>query len=194
MNFFTFSCFLVEAVTYFFQSRCATVGHYATLRQALFTMWQQEGASSLIRSFPVTLATNVPYGMVMVATNEACKEALSSSNRPSWQSVLLASAVGGSVAATVTTPLDRIKTALQTQRLQPACDGTAPIQSLTCPHAKASAVMAHTTWRDAATSIWKQEGAIGFFRGVVPRVLSHTPAVAISWTTYETVKRYLMAP
>ena len=36
-----------------------------------------------------------------------------------------------------------------------------------------------------------EEGPKGFFRGVKQRVMLHTPAVAISWATYETVKRML---
>ena len=46
-------------------------------------------------------------------------------------------------------------------------------------------------WRHAALRIYQTEGMVGFFRGVTPRILSHTPAVAISWTTYETAKEYL---
>ena len=44
---------------------------------------------------------------------------------------------------------------------------------------------------DALRSILREEGAVGLFRGIIPRVCSHTPAVAISWTTYETAKKYL---
>ena len=50
----------------------------------------------------------------------------------------------------------------------------------------------HVDWRSAASSIYQSEGLPGFFRGTLPRVMSHTPAVAISWTTYEAAKRYLM--
>ena len=46
-------------------------------------------------------------------------------------------------------------------------------------------------WKQAALRIYRQEGPSGFFRGMTPRILSHTPAVAISWTTYETFKKYL---
>ena len=35
------------------------------------------------------------------------------------------------------------------------------------------------------------EGPAGFFRGALPRLLVHMPSVAISWTTYETVKVWL---
>jgi hypothetical protein len=32
---------------------------------------------------------------------------------------------------------------------------------------------------------------LAFTRGMVPRMLLHAPAVAISWTTYETMKNLL---
>jgi solute carrier family 25 (mitochondrial iron transporter), member 28/37 len=141
--------------------------------------------------------------MVMVSTNEAMKQAFDGNGAAlSMQATFTASAIAGCVAATVTTPLDRIKTALQTQQLQPACFNTVPPRVVAnCPLAAAAAsasstasttAVKHATFRDAARSIWKQEGIRGFFRGVIPRVLSHTPAVAISWTTYETVKEMLM--
>lgn len=45
---------------------------------------------------------------------------------------------------------------------------------------------------DACKRIYAEEGLAAFSRGAKMRVLSHAPAVAISWTTYETVKRALL--
>jgi solute carrier family 25 iron transporter 28/37 len=98
------------------------LGHYEGVWEAASSILRQEGAKALLyRSFPITLATNVPYGMVMVSTHEFCKQSWHSPDTPAWQTVLMASSVAGCLASTVTTPLDRIKTALQTQQLQPAC-------------------------------------------------------------------------
>ena len=37
--------------------------------------------------------------------------------------------------------------------------------------------------------IYKENGIIkGFFKGLTPRVLSNSPACAISWGTYEVIK------
>ena len=41
------------------------------------------------------------------------------------------------------------------------------------------------------TTIIAEEGVKGFLRGIVPRVLSHAPSVAISWTAYEAMKSML---
>ena len=39
--------------------------------------------------------------------------------------------------------------------------------------------------------IMAEEGARGFLRGIVPRMMVHAPSVAISWTAYETMKSLL---
>lgn len=44
---------------------------------------------------------------------------------------------------------------------------------------------------DALVQIKAQEGMSGFFRGVYPRVLVHAPSVAVSWTTFEVLKKTL---
>lgn len=171
------------------------LGHYKGLTDALTQMIRNEGMISLMRSFPITLATNIPYGMIMVGTNEALKDQwtrIQSTNGVVEHSQLTlgvtlgASSVAGLVAAATTTPLDRIKTYLQTQQLAPSC----LMQNDKCPYGGSKAPIV-ADWRQAALRIYRQEGTAGFFRGMTPRILSHTPAVAISWTTYETFKQYL---
>jgi solute carrier family 25 iron transporter 28/37 len=170
------------------------LGHYRGLTHALSTMIHNEGFVSLYRSFPVTLATNIPYGMVMVGTNECLKQHWTNEgqNDLTLGVTLAASSLAGLTAAATTTPLDRIKTYLQTQQLTPACSVSAVPPDhcpLTAARKNASPIVAD--WRQAALRIYHTEGAVGFVRGMTPRILSHTPAVAISWTTYETAKQYL---
>jgi solute carrier family 25, member 38 len=38
--------------------------------------------------------------------------------------------------------------------------------------------------------IWRDEGANGFFRGMVPRLLRKSMSSAISWTIYEEIVRF----
>ena len=179
------------------------LGHYRGLSHALSTMIRNEGAISLFRSFPITLATNIPYGMVMVGTNEFCKQQWTTggvgeqSGELTLGVTLAASSLAGFVAAATTTPLDRIKTYLQTQQLSPACmlNNVPNASPEACPLQSRSGVSKPpivADWKQAAMRIYQTEGAVGFFRGLAPRVLSHTPAVAISWTTYETAKKYLL--
>lgn len=153
------------------------MGQYSSLTTALSHILRKP--STFYHSLGVTLATNLPYGMLMVATQDAVRDLLhnqetKSTPHYSTSTLLLASSSGGCVAAALTTPLDRIKTAHQTNMpclQQTHCRRTTPI------------IIQH---------IYRTEGWQGFWRGMVPRVLAHTPAVAISWTTYETVKQWLL--
>jgi len=189
------------------------LGHYNSFSHALTTMIRNEGVISLVRSFPITLATNIPYGMIMVGTNEFLKRQWQLSqqtheNQPlneidmTLGVTLGASSLAGLVAAATTTPLDRIKTYLQTQQLAPSCllqqqgihlsSDLCPISSHTNTTTTSKVIKPLVAdFREAALRIYQNEGPAGFFRGVTPRILSHTPAVAISWTTYETAKKYL---
>jgi len=40
-------------------------------------------------------------------------------------------------------------------------------------------------------TIMKEEGLKGFVKGTVPRVLTHAPSSAVSWTAYEMLKKFL---
>ena len=88
-----------------------------------------EGWKGLYRSFPITVATNVPYGMIMMTTNEWLRALLEDGlygihsqehpeERPFHFATILLSGMGaGAIASATTAPLDRIKTRLQTQQM-----------------------------------------------------------------------------
>ncbi len=74
-----------------------------------------EGVRALFVSFPTTLLMNIPYGGVMVATNESLKTILNPSGERNVPAFFLSGAGAGALAAVVTNPLDVAKTRLQTQ-------------------------------------------------------------------------------
>ena len=88
-----------------------------------------EGWTGLYRSFPIKVMTNVPYGMIMMTTNEWLRAVLEDGlygfhehhhgdEKPFHFATILFSGMGaGMVASAVTAPLDRVKTRLQTQRM-----------------------------------------------------------------------------
>lgn len=165
------------------------LGHYEGMHNGLQNVIKYEGYIGLYRSFPVTLLTNVPYGMVMVSTNEFLKELMNPDGHFNLESCLVAGCGAGFVAAAVTTPLDRVKTRLQTQTLGSGRTTKCgrPILLQQYPSIK------YEGWRDALKSIIREEGHAGLFRGIAPRVMMHSPAVAISWTTYEGAKNWLLS-
>jgi solute carrier family 25 iron transporter 28/37 len=176
------------------------LGQFSTMKQA----YQGLSFKSLYKSFPITLVTNVPYGMLLVTTNEACKRELRRNRTTTnnllylqndWHVVLVSSGVAGLVASALTTPLDRVKTALQTQAYVPPCwkqqqqqlEVAVASTSDSCPLQQ----LRHKNWIEAARHLYATEGARAFTRGMLPRMAQHVPAVAISWTTYEAAKQYL---
>ncbi|KIY96601.1 Mitoferrin-1 [Monoraphidium neglectum] len=86
---------------------------------------------------------------------------------------LVAGGLAGGAAAAVTTPLDVVKTRLQTE-------GVASPRRY-----RTSAVL------PVLRRIISEEGAAGAWRGLRPRVLFHAPAAAICWGTYESMKGLL---
>jgi solute carrier family 25 iron transporter 28/37 len=91
------------------------LGYYAGVRDAAASIARTEGISAFWRSFPTTLAMNVPYAAVVVATNESLRRALAPlTGGGTLSTYLLAGAGAGALAAAATCPLDVIKTRLQT--------------------------------------------------------------------------------
>lgn len=131
------------------------LGQFRGLRRGVQLILAREGPSALFRSLPVTLLSNVPYGLVFGGIQElgcACYGR-------ERGSVVLYSMLAGACAAAATCPLDRVKTCLQTQ-----------------PRVRS---LAH-----AVSTIAYREGPRGFLRGMGPRVLAHAPAAGLAWGTY----------
>ena len=133
------------------------LGQFRGLRRGVQLILAREGPIALFRSLPLTLVTNVPYGLIFGGIQElAC--AFYGRERGPFP-LMLCSMLAGACAAAATCPLDRVKTCLQTQ-----------------PRVRSLA--------QAAWTIAYREGPRGFLRGMGPRVLAHAPASALSWGTY----------
>jgi len=46
---------------------------------------------------------------------------------------------------------------------------------------------------DAMTSIMKQEGFLGFYKGIVPNLLKVGPSMASSWLSYELTRDFFIS-
>jgi hypothetical protein len=83
---------------------------------------------------------------------------------------LVCAAIAGSSAGIITTPLDVIKTRIQTDKVLVQRGMLSAFQM-------------------AVSAIKKEEGMFGFTRGAMARALYFAPSAAIVWSTYEIVKR-----
>jgi hypothetical protein len=109
-----------SSLTYYAVKQRMQLGYYRGMSDAIRTMVTQEGAAGLYRALPVTLCTNLPYGAVMVTTNEYLRELLmkqKNAEQLDVKTTLLAGCGAGMVAAAVTTPLDRGKFGSKSRRI-----------------------------------------------------------------------------
>lgn len=144
------------------------------------------GGASLYRALPTTLAMNVPYAALMMATNESLRRALNPSGAFSLPTYLCAGVLSGGIAAALTNPLDVVKTRLQTQGMTRAKTSTGELGG-----APRGFVVRYAGFADAAAAVARERGPAGFFRGYRVRVLQIAPSCALSWCAYESAKKVL---
>lgn len=124
-----------------------------------------EGLYAFYRSYPATLILNIPFHSIHFPIYERLR------GRFGRQSVLghvMAGGIAGGIAGFCTTPIDVVKTTLQTTH-------TSTI----------------TGTNDAMRAIFREYGISGFFRGALPRTLTFIPSTAICWACYEYFKSIL---
>ena len=170
------------------------LGHHRGLWDAWTCSLKHGGLAGLYRSLPTTLAMNIPYGCVSVAANEALKAKMkrSSSEKLGVGSLLACGGLAGAVASLATTPLDVVKTRLQTQNLTCSLGAASATHDFgTRSLSTAARPPMFSGFADAASHIWRADGAVGFYRGAAVRALAQAPSVAIVWTTYELFVRTL---
>lgn len=80
----------------------------------------------------------------------------------------MAGAVAGGFAAGLTTPMDVIKTILQTK----GTSSDPEIRSI-------------NSFMGGCRLLYQREGFRGFFKGVRPRIVTTMPSTAICWSAYE---------
>lgn len=131
-------------------------------------VYRTEGLRAFYRSYSTQLVMNLPYQAIHFSTYEFFQNKLNKEHKYNPPIHMIAGAAAGAAAAAFTTPLDVIKTLLNTQEI----GSTRNIF-------------------EAVPQIYKAAGPMGFFKGLVPRVLYSMPATAICWSTYEFFK-YLL--
>lgn len=167
-------------------------GQYRDFVSCLKHVTRTEGINALFLSYPTTLIMNIPYALVHFIGYETFKYLLhdhdehddhdhdhdhehdhhhdeeeeEKERREHMWKHFVAGGGAGALGAAVSNPVDVMKTRLQT---------AGPSE--------------YTGARDVLIRTLREEGIRGFMRGSVPRMLYHTPSAAITWTTYEYMKR-----
>lgn len=132
-------------------------------------IYRTEGLQSFFISYPTTLILSIPFAALNFGIYEFASDKLNPDQHYNPIIHCISGGISGAFAAAITTPLDCIKTVLQTKSIPTA-----------------------TGMISAANGLYQQGGLNSFLRGLKPRVIFNVPATAISWTAYEMAKAYLL--
>ena len=135
---------------------------------------QREGFRALYLSYPTTLLLNVPFHSIQFPCYELVQDITNPTHEYSPVKHCLSGAVAGGVAAAATTPIDTLKTLLQTRGVLDPSESHKIRGTIT-----------------AAKFIIAKRGYLGLWAGMTPRILAHMPATAACWTIYEYFKMFL---
>ncbi|PXF42100.1 Mitochondrial substrate carrier family protein E [Gracilariopsis chorda] len=128
-----------------------------------------EGPQALFRGYGLTLGVFGPYAMTYFMVYEKFKSLGGDSSTPA---IALSAAGAGAIAGACTSPLDVIKTRIQTQG-----------------DVSHGGLRYSGTW-DAIRCIAREEGIQGFLRGTSARVLWIMPGTAITMSCFEFLKSF----
>jgi len=137
---------------------------YTSIAQCARTVYRTEGLRAFYISYPTTLTMTVPFTAAQFMAYESLSRVMNPSKKYDPMTHCVAGGLAGGAAAAVTTPLDVIKTLLQTR-------GTVTDAEIR----NASGLL------QAARIIKQRNGWGGFFAGLRPRILQTMPSTAICW-------------
>ncbi|KAK8243757.1 mitochondrial carrier domain-containing protein [Phyllosticta capitalensis] len=138
---------------------------YKTFADCAKSVFRNEGVGAFYVSYPTTLCMTVPFTALQFVAYESLSKTMNPTGRWDPYTHCTAGGLAGGLAAGVTTPLDVIKTLLQTR-------GSA---------AEAELRNVRGLW-EAAKIIKRRDGWRGFFRGLKPRIVTTMPSTAICWS------------
>jgi solute carrier family 25 iron transporter 28/37 len=137
---------------------------HKTLAQCARTVYRTEGLQAFYVSYPTTLCMTIPFTATQFMAYESISKVMNPTKEYDPFTHCIAGGLAGAVAAGITTPLDVIKTLLQTRGL-----------------AEDSEIRSAKGLFNAAAIIKRQFGWKGFLRGMRPRIISTMPSTAICW-------------
>ncbi|KIW27964.1 uncharacterized protein PV07_07657 [Cladophialophora immunda] len=146
---------------------------YRSISHCARSVWRAEGISAFYVSYPTTLCMTVPFTATQFMAYESLSKIMNPRKEYDPITHCVAGGLAGAFAAGITTPLDVIKTLLQTRGLSQQAE----IRNVRGLFHAASIIKKEFGWR-------------GFMRGWRPRIITTMPSTAICWSSYEMAKAY----
>lgn len=140
-------------------------------------MYKQEGGvRGLYRGIIPTIAGVAPYVGLNFMVYEAVRGYFTQPGEkdPVWYRKLAAGAISGAVAQTCTYPFDVLRRRFQIKSMN-------------------GMGFQYTSIWNAITTIVKEEGVRGLYKGIMPNLLKVAPSMASSWLSFEMTRDFLVA-
>lgn len=150
--------------TQFLNFKGAKDPKYTGISQTVKTIFKEEGFSRLWRGNMTNIVRVVPYSATQFASYDFYKRTLFGDDELATHQRLIAGALAGTTATSITHPLDLVRLRLN---VDPKLTG----------------------FMDAARGCYSEAGAFGFFKGYVPTVLSLAPFIAINFSAFDKLKK-----
>jgi solute carrier family 25 iron transporter 28/37 len=144
---------------------------YRSMMACARHVYRNEGVAAFYVSYPTTLSMTVPFTALQFLAYESISTHMNAQKSYDPATHCIAGAVAGGFAAALTTPMDVIKTILQTR-------GTSADPQ----------VRNVSSFVGGCQLLYQREGLRGFFKGIRPRVVTTMPSTAICWSAYEFCK------
>ncbi|KAF2129947.1 asparaginyl-tRNA synthetase [Dothidotthia symphoricarpi CBS 119687] len=149
---------------------------YKSVPHCAREVFRTEGLAAFYVSYPTTLCMTVPFTALQFMSYESLSKVMNPTGRYDPYTHCFAGGIAGGFAAGLTTPLDVIKTLLQTRG-----------------NARDAELRNVSGLLQAAKIINQREGWRGYFRGLKPRIITTMPSTAICWSAYEMAKAFFIA-
>ncbi|XP_011695420.1 PREDICTED: solute carrier family 25 member 38-like isoform X2 [Wasmannia auropunctata] len=142
---------------------------YSSISEALTLIYKQEGVRGLSSGLVPTLLRDAPYSGLYLMFYTQLKNAATTgaTNNSSVPVHFGCGILAGILASIVTQPPDVVKTKMQLY----------PNEFNSIYH--------------ATLFVYKKYGVLGYFKGIVPRMLRRTLMTTMAWTVYEQVTRQI---
>ena len=141
--------------------------NFASCRECFKSVYASEGVNGLYRSLSTNLVMNIPFQFIHFFLYEKTQKTLNPRHEYSPVAHALSGAIAGGTAGFLTTPLDVMKTVLNTQQ-----------------HNQGKTVVGMA---EAFRTV-RASGMKTFYRGALLRVTYMAPGSAFCWSGYELMK------
>ncbi|XP_054730360.1 probable mitochondrial glutathione transporter SLC25A40 [Anastrepha obliqua] len=151
---------------------------YSEMISTVRVVMKTQGFFGLFRGLPPTILRDVPFSGIYWTCYENIKS-MFGVQEPTFGFSFMAGAISGSLAATITTPFDVVKTHEQIEFGEKVLFADKPAPEV-----------GNLNIRQRLLSIYRMNGIRGLYAGLGPRLLKVAPACAIMISTFEYSKAF----